>query len=355
MNLRRVLLLADVGAVGLLYTLWSARPLWSDVALIGVLAVAVLVTWDSWATAAPRALRWPALAFLAAWVLSAAYAPDQLTAWRSVLGVLAYGLVFMLLGNLLAWGVTRVELYQALVIVAQVLMAAWLANWLMDGARLFGYRLRFDNTNGAALSVMLIMPALLVGRLRRLVLVESAAVMWLSASRSGALGLVAGLGALLVRRQAVARSWLLVGAMVVPVGLGLAARGDLTVSNGRAAMWGIARQMIVASPLIGQGPNSYKAWWMTTNPPTFFFGHAHNLYLNVAAETGLIGVMAAAWLVGALLLALARRGSSPWAVAALAATVGLLAHSVGDVPTTAPYITVTWLALARLGLAETAS
>ncbi len=348
MSLRRVLLLADVGAVAMLYSLWSTRPLWSDLALLLVLSVAVALTWRG--TNLPRHLSLPALAFLGAFVLSAAFAPDQLTAWRSVVGVAAYGLVFLLLGNLLALGVTAGELYLALVIAAQVLMAAWSANWLMDGARLIGYRLRYDNTNAAMLGVLLLMPALSVGERRRLVVGESAAVLWLSASRAGALGLAAGVGTLLLRGTALGRQRWVLMVVAVAIGLGLLARPDLLAGNAREKMWGVAVRMVAASPLVGQGPNSYKGWWLAADDSVFFFGHAHNVYLNLLAETGLVGVAAGAWLIGAVLLALGHRGSSPWAVAALAATVGLLAHSLGDVPTTQPYITVTWLALVRMGL-----
>ncbi len=334
-----MLLLADVGAVAMLYTLWSTRPLWSDIALLLVLIIATAATWKG--TLPPRHLSLPALAFLGAFVLSAVFAPDTLTAWRSVLGVAAYGLVFLLLGNLLAQGVTRGELYLGLVIAAQVLMAAWAANWLMDGAPLIGYRLRYDNTNSAALSVLLLMPALIVGERRRLMVGQSAAVLWLSASRAGALGLAAAMGTAVLRRSTLARQrWVLV-VLAGAVGLGLLGRSDL-----------LAEQMVAASPLVGQGPNAYKGWWLAADDSLFYFGHAHNLALNLLAETGWVGLAAGAWLIVALLWVLARRRRSLWALAALAATVGLLAHSLGDVPTTQPYITVTWLALVRMGLAD---
>lgn len=353
LSLRRVLLLADVGAVAMLYTLWSARPLWSDVALLGVLAVAVAVTWKGLGAACPRPLCLPGLAFSGAFALSAALAPDPYTAWRTVLGVAAYGLLFMLFGNLLAQGVTRRELYHALVLRAQVIVVALAVSWLLDGAPLVGYRLRFENANSAALAVMLLMPALLVGEARWLVAGESAALLWLSASRAGALGLAGGVATLLLRGQRRRWAWLALpsgGLGALAVGL----RPDWWSGNAREALWAVALRMAAASPLVGQGPSAFKAWWLATDPPLFFFGHAHSLYLNLLAETGLVGVAAGAWLAGALLQALWRRASSPWALAALAATVALLAHSLGDVPTTAPYITVTWLALVRLGLAETA-
>lgn len=346
---RRVLLLADCAAVGMLYTLWSARPLWSDLALTVLLAIVVIVTWKP-GTIDPRHLSLPALAFLAAWVLAALFAPQQLVAWRSVLGLVAYGLVWLLLGNLLAHGVTRSELYRALLLAAQVVTVPLALVWLADGARLWGYRVRFETNNSAALAVLMLMPALIVGERRALVVGESGVLLWLSASRSGALGLAGAVGATVLRGRAGQRWWPLLVIVGLVLGVGLAARGDLLAVNERGRLWGVAARMAAASPLVGQGPNSYKGWWLAADDSAYFFGHAHNLALNLLAETGVLGLAAGAWLAGALLLALARRGSSPWAVAALAATVGLLAHSVGDVPTTQPYITVAWLALVRMGL-----
>lgn len=355
-----VLHLAAPLAVALLYSLWSARPLWSDVALTLVLALAVRCTWR----ARPVPLARPALAFAAAYALSAAFSADPLTSWRAVLGVVAYGLLYLLVGNLLTLGVRRAALYRALVLTAQVLVIAAAAGWLLDGAPLVGYRLRVENVNSFALVNLLLMPALLVGELRGLVIVEALAVAWLSASRSGAAGLVAGLASIATSgagRSSAARvpRWLLAALGLVLV-LGLAARADLLLSNGRSEMWAVAARMFADSPLVGQGPDTFKAHWLAGGPRTHAFGHAHNLYLNLAAETGALGLAAGAWLVGAVLHALSRAGSigskrgsmsgSMWSAAALAATVSLLALSIGDVPTTAPYITATWLALVACGL-----
>jgi O-antigen ligase len=338
--MRRVLLLAAMLAVALVYSLWSARPLWSDVALLAVLVVAVSATWRGW-----PALARPALAVLAAFTLAAAFSAEPLASWRAVLGVAAYGLVYLLLVNLLAAGLARAELYRALVIAAQLLFAVQAALWLQNGAPLFGYRSSVEINNSVALFTLLLMPALVVGEWRRLVIIEALAVAWWTASRAGVVGLVAGLLAL-----GQVNRWVIVGLAVV-AGLGLAARGDLLVSNGRAEMWTVAAQMFADSPLVGQGPGTYKARWLAAHPNAFASGHAHSLPLNLAAETGLIGLAAAGWLVVAVLRALSRAGEL-WARAALAATVGLLAHALFDVPTSAPYLTATWLALIAMGLTD---
>ena len=342
--MRLTLLLSATLAVALLYSLWSARPLWSDLALLLVLVWAVRRTWRGWP---PASLLLPALAFLDAFALAALFSSDPLTSWRTVLGVVAYGLIYVLVGNLRALGVSRGELYRGLVIAAQILVAVMVAGWLAEGAPLYGYRLRVENVNSFALLNLLLMPALVVGELRGLVLAEAVIVAWLSGSRSGVGGLVAGLvmlgGVRLPRWARVGLALTLLLALVALVARGSA---DLLGSSGRSEMWAVAWEMFTASPLVGQGPSTYKAAWMAANPAAFDSGHAHNLYLNVAAETGLVGLAAGAWLIVALLRSLSR---SLWARAALAGTVGLLILSLGDVPTTAPYIVVTWLVLVQLG------
>jgi hypothetical protein len=262
-----------------------------------------------------------------------------------VLGLVGYGLVWMLAGNLLAHGVERRDLYRALVLTAHVILAAVLTQWLLDGARLWGYRVRVETSNSLTLYALLLLPALATGELRGLVLVESLAVGWLSASRAALAGLASGL--LTTRRGA----WLAAG-LVASLLVAVLARRDVLIGNGRAEMWRMAGQMVLASPLVGQGPNTFKSWWLADGPRYMAFGHAHNLYLNLAAETGLVGLAAGAWLGGALLRRLVANVGGPWQRAALGATAALLVASLADVPTTAPYVTTAWLVVVRLGLGD---
>jgi O-antigen ligase len=134
---------------------------------------------------------------------------------------------------------------------------------------------------------------------------------------------------------------------------GLLARPDLFLDNGRVEIWRTAWRMFAASPIVGQGPNSFKGWWLAGGPRLYSFGHAHNLPLDLAAQTGLLGLGTAAWLGWRVLQAL-RRAGGVWAAAALASTIALLVHSLADVPTTQPYVTIAWLALVQLGLAPAA-
>jgi len=62
----------------------------------------------------------------------------------------------------------------------------------------------------------------------------------------------------------------------------------------RMAHWQAALAMIQARPLLGYGIGNYAAAYPQYNLPGWEdpLGHAHNYYLNVAAETGLVGLAA---------------------------------------------------------------
>jgi O-antigen ligase len=62
----------------------------------------------------------------------------------------------------------------------------------------------------------------------------------------------------------------------------------------RMAHWQAALAMIQARPLLGYGIGNYPAAYPQYNLPGWEdpLGHAHNYYLNVAAETGLVGLAA---------------------------------------------------------------
>lgn len=108
----------------------------------------------------------------------------------------------------------------------------------------------------------------------------------------------------------------------------------------RLAHWQAAQNMIVDRPWLGVGFGNYPAAYdqyrvmKWPNP----LGHAHNYYLNVWAETGLLGLAAYAllWLiVMARALSLAARGdrstSAPWlAVGLIGAWAHLSVHHLVD-------------------------
>jgi len=83
-------------------------------------------------------------------------------------------------------------------------------------------------------------------------------------------------------------------------------RGD--ISTNRFAIWSNALSLIASHPWFGVGFNDFNfAWTLTAFPgrPTEFFDHSHNLVLNLAAEMGLpLALLVLALLVYALWRAL---------------------------------------------------
>lgn len=74
----------------------------------------------------------------------------------------------------------------------------------------------------------------------------------------------------------------------------------------RMAHWQAGWQMFVEHPLVGVGVGNYPAAYDNYSLPAWpeALGHAHNYYLNMAAETGLLGVAALLLLIGSIYRAL---------------------------------------------------
>ncbi len=116
----------------------------------------------------------------------------------------------------------------------------------------------------------------------------------------------------------------------------------------RLDLYRSAINMTVDSPLFGVGPGLYGRALRTYRSPEFArdrLASAHNLYLNTSAETGLLGVGVAMWLVWAFVGAAAqtwREADVPAQririEAALAALVGVAVHSLVDVFTITPIV-----------------
>jgi O-antigen ligase len=105
----------------------------------------------------------------------------------------------------------------------------------------------------------------------------------------------------------------------------------------RLAHWVAAQRMWAQAPWLGVGPGNYATVYPQVRLPQWEepLGHAHNIYLNVAAETGLVGlaaytalmVMAFVWI--GRQLRNARGAAEPygrWRAALLVGILGVLVH-----------------------------
>jgi O-antigen ligase len=107
--------------------------------------------------------------------------------------------------------------------------------------------------------------------------------------------------------------------------------------------------MFSLRPFTGTGPDTYQLFWVAAFPGTNLYGHAHNWLLNILAESGYVGVAGFATLAAAVVTALWQRRGTPLGRGALAALAALGTQSIGDVPTTATYISLTAIILFLAG------
>jgi O-antigen ligase len=132
----------------------------------------------------------------------------------------------------------------------------------------------------------------------------------------------------------------------------------------RLAHWVAAQRMFAAEPLLGVGPGNYAAAYPAYRLPRWEepLGHAHNVYLNVLAESGLLGFAAFVVLwATAIVYVLRRRAQvlSPLTRAMAIGVLGVLAHLavhnlVDNLFVQGMYILVAlWLALLDTDRADT--
>lgn len=321
------------------------------------------------------------LAYLAVIVLSLAVATDrastikEIVKWSEVLAVLACG-AYLVRGaeqvRLIAWSAIAAGVAEALIGYAQWALAAG-ASQLAEGGRVFG---TFGQPNPYAGYLNLALPLALglaaFGRDMRERLVAGAAAVLLlgaealSASRGGLIGLavaVVVLAAVGLRRERIAA--LLAGAGVVLFALaaftsllphalsaallrplrleGISPDAPVTNANfstmERLAHWIAGLRMFAAHPLLGVGAGNYDAAYprYAFNPSVWpeALGHAHNYYINAAAETGLLGLLAFLVVAGAALTA-GWRATHPRQAPTTSAALATAARSRGaSIPTRA--------------------
>ncbi len=123
---------------------------------------------------------------------------------------------------------------------------------------------------------------------------------------------------------------------------------------GRAPVWKTAVAAATEAPIFGHGWGTFGALASAYRPePTgLSFEHAHSDYLEVLAETGLVGFGLAMWLVAAIVRRTLATLSTPLthrqrlAVGALAASLfAVLIHSLADFGLRVPGVAMTFVAV----------
>lgn len=184
----------------------------------------------------------------------------------------------------------------------------------------------------------------------------------LTSSRGGALSLIAALGILALFRMAqhplirqrlsppvlLGGGAVLIAASILALVLILIPRGNESSNRGRLDMLQGAAQMVVDYPLTGVGHGQYGRMFRDYRDASMVqdkLASAHNVYANIAAETGLLGIGVALWLA----LAWVWRVWQHWQqvtswrrkmrIEVMVATLlGLAVHSMVDVFSTTPLV-----------------
>jgi tetratricopeptide (TPR) repeat protein len=81
------------------------------------------------------------------------------------------------------------------------------------------------------------------------------------------------------------------------------------ILSAREEYWPPAIQAFLHSPLLGSGPFTYASAYLSANsvPPKVLFVHAQGSFFNILAERGILGTLAMAWLVVAIVRSLWKR------------------------------------------------
>jgi hypothetical protein len=119
-------------------------------------------------------------------------------------------------------------------------------------------------------------------------------------------------------------------------------------SSGRIALWHVAWRAYEEHPLLGLGAGGYTQAWHARRPIQGMARDAHNLYLELLAELGPLGLGLLALAFAVPLAATRRARGHPFAPAAFATFVAYLAHAVADWDWEMPAVSLTALTCAAM-------
>jgi O-antigen ligase len=163
-----------------------------------------------------------------------------------------------------------------------------------------------------------------------------------------AAALVAGIGVALARYGSpvslAQRGWHSFAAPPKKIGTNLNERLFSFSGTRRVPQWRVALGEVERHPWTGTGAGTFEQDWNARRPSSFKVRDAHNLYLEVLAELGPLGLATLVAFLGIPLVALARRGREPIAAAAAAVYVAYLAHAALDWDWEMPAVTLTAIA-----------
>ena len=131
---------------------------------------------------------------------------------------------------------------------------------------------------------------------------------------------------------------------------GAVANRLVSAQGSRLTYWTVAAEGFRASPLTGEGPSSFRIRWLRERPFPEAANDAHSLYVETAAELGLIGIISLATFLGGALLGAIRatKASASQAAPAVAVLGAFLLHAGLDWDWEVPTVALVGLAATSL-------
>lgn len=117
-----------------------------------------------------------------------------------------------------------------------------------------------------------------------------------------------------------------------------------SVQSNRYAYWKVAVEAFAEQPLTGEGTGGFRTAWLREREFAEAVRDGHSLYLETAAELGLVGLLALGLLIAGCALAAVRAG--PPAAGSIAALAAFALHAGIDWDWELPALTLVGLALA---------
>ncbi|MBZ0277161.1 MAG: O-antigen ligase family protein [Anaerolineae bacterium] len=349
-------------------------------------------------------LNWPLLAAVIVWLVTALASADPRMALENLWFQVIHVLFFFVLVDMIQRGRQRLVMETQFMLGAAVVFLSGLelASWYFGLGIIPGTQIGWIDVIGAGVRLPLVLPRLslafnlstlvagyvvplillvvgwaLTARRRdyRIVLwilaVLLALILVLTFSRGGLLGILAGVGTLATLRlsqnraigQRIPGRLVIAGAVLTGAVLtagfiiwSVSESGTRDFGDaGRLDMWRGAVSMLRDHPLTGVGYSQFGRAFRSYRDPALVqdkLVSAHNVYLNTAAETGLPGILVSLWLGVTIFTAWRRNwqtagnGRKIRLEAVMAGMIGMGIHSLVDVFTITPIVTILLLMVA---------
>ena len=182
----------------------------------------------------------------------------------------------------------------------------------------------------------------------RLALVALAATLGvallLTSSRGAWLATLAGAGVLVVMHaDGNGRRWIRT-AVVAGAAVGLLVVSTRVSFGDRADYWRVATADIAEHPILGSGAGTFDDYWLAHRPIAAYARDAHSLYLETAAELGVLGLLFLMCALCAPLVAAVKAPDRGLAATALGGYAAFLVHAGIDWDWEMPVATLVGLA-----------